>query len=71
MTEPLPPLVESSLQIAWDFLSGLDEIADPQQTAAYLLGNIKSQVMRGESRKLVLANRAIDNFRRRPQLVID
>ena len=29
MAEPLPVLVESSLQIAWDFLGGVGEIADP------------------------------------------
>ena len=33
MAEPLPVLVESSLQIAWDFLGGVGEIAAPQQTA--------------------------------------
>ncbi|QIG97380.1 MULTISPECIES: hypothetical protein [unclassified Bradyrhizobium] len=65
MTEPLPPLIESSLQIAWDFLGGLDEIDDAQQTAEFLLGNIKSQMLKGERRRLVLSNRAIDSFRRR------
>ncbi|WP_029083512.1 hypothetical protein [Bradyrhizobium sp. th.b2] len=65
MTEPLPPLIESSLQIAWDFLGGLDEIDDAQQTAEFLLGNIKSQMLKGERRRLVLSNRAIDRFRRR------
>jgi len=65
MTEPLPPLIESSLQIAWDFLGGLDEIDDAQQTAEFLLGNIKSQMLKGERRRLLLSNRAIDSFRRR------
>ena len=65
MPDQLPPLIESSLQIAWDFLNGLDEISDPQQTAEFLLGNIKSQMLKGESRRLVLSNRAIDCYRRR------
>ena len=72
MTEPLPALVESSLQIAWDFLEGLGELADPQSTAEFLLGNIQSQMLRGERRKLALSNRAIDSYRqrRKPSLVM-
>lgn len=69
MADPLPALVENSLQIAWDFLDGVGEIDDRQQTAEFLLRNIKTQILRGEERALVLSNRAIDSFRRRPQLV--
>ena len=68
MAEPLPILVESSLQIAWDFLDGLGDIADPQQTAEFLLGNIKSQILKGERRTLALSNRAINAYRRRSHL---
>jgi len=68
MSEPLPILVESSLQIAWDFLSGSGEIADPQQTAEFLLRNIRSQIFSGESRTLMLSNRAIDAYRQLPNL---
>ena len=73
MAEPLPVLVESSLQIAWDFLGGVGEIADPQQTAEFLLRSIQSQMLRGETRTLMLSNRAIDAHRRRCplQLVYD
>ena len=63
MTEPLPILVENSLQIAWDFLDASGEIDDPQQTAEVLLGAIKTLVLRGEHRSLMLSNRAIDAFR--------
>ena len=63
MTEPLPILVENSLQIAWDFLDASGEIDDPQQTAEVLLGTIKTLVLRGEHRRLMLSNRAIDAFR--------
>lgn len=70
MTEPLPQLVETSLQIAWDFLEGVGEIDDPQKTAEFLLLSIKSQMLRGEGRALALSNRAIESFRRRPQLVV-
>ena len=63
MTEPLPTLVENSLQIAWDFLEASGEIQDPQQTAEVLLGAIKTLMLRGEHRRLMLSNRAIDAFR--------
>ena len=63
MTEPLPALVENSLQIAWDFLDASGEIEDPQQTAEVLLGAIKTLLLRGENRRLMLSNRAIDTFR--------
>lgn len=59
MTEPLPILIESSLQIAWDFLERSGGIADPQQTAEILLGSIKTQILKGESRTLMLSNRAL------------
>jgi hypothetical protein len=63
MTEPLRNVVENSLQIAWDFLEATGEIEDPQQTAEILLGAIKTLVLRGEHRRLMLSNRAIDAFR--------
>jgi hypothetical protein len=69
MTELLPPLVEMSLQIAWDFLDASGEIEDPQQTAEVLLGTIKTLVLRGEHRRLMLSNLAIDAFREFKQAV--
>lgn len=63
MKEPLPTIVENSLQIAWDFLEASGEIEDPQQTAEILLGFIKALVLKGEHRRLMLSNRAIDAFR--------
>ena len=63
MTEPLPTLVENSLQITWGFLDASGEIEDPQQTAEVLLGAIKTLLLRGENRRLMLSNRAIDTFR--------
>jgi hypothetical protein len=65
MAQPLPIIVESSLQIAWDFLDGTGCIADPQDTAEFLLRSIISQIQRGERRALALSNRAIDNYRQR------
>ena len=63
MTSQLPTLIENSLQIAWDFLDASGEIEDPQQTAEVLLGAIKTLLLRGENRRLMLSNRAIDAFR--------
>jgi hypothetical protein len=39
------------------------EIADPQQTAKFLIRNISSQVLKGERRVLALSNRAIESYR--------
>jgi hypothetical protein len=68
MTEPLPVLVENSLEVAWDFLHGLGEIKDPQETAEFLLRSIQSQILRGETRTLMLSNRAIEAHQRQLQL---
>jgi hypothetical protein len=65
MSATLPPLVESSLQIAWDFLKGAGFIGDPHETAEFLLRNISTQIQRGERRRLALSNRAIDSYRER------
>jgi hypothetical protein len=66
LAEPLPVLVERSLQIAWDFLGGTGEIADQQQTAEFLLRSIQSQILGGERRALMLSNRAIKDYRQQP-----
>jgi hypothetical protein len=55
MAEQLPVLVETSLQIAWDFLDGTGGIADPQETAEFLLANITTRVRQGERRILALS----------------
>ena len=65
MAASLPILVENALQIAWDFLDGVGEIADPQQTAEFLLRSIQMQMLKGEARILMLSNRAIESYRQR------
>jgi hypothetical protein len=69
MADPLPPLVENSLEVAWNYLEALGEISDPQKSAEFLLRSIQSQILRGETRTLMLSNRAIQAHQRRPQLV--
>ena len=66
MTSQLPTLIENSLQIAWDYLDGIGELADKQHTAEFLLRDIQSQIMRGERRPLMLSNRAIESYRKQP-----
>ncbi len=63
MSEPLPPIIETPLKIAWDFLLASGEIADYQQSAELLLEALRRRALRGESRPLMLANRAIDDYR--------
>jgi hypothetical protein len=62
----LPEIVEHTLQIAWDFLQRSGEISNEDETEEFLLANIRIQMLRGERRPLLVANRAIDAFRRRP-----
>jgi hypothetical protein len=65
MSETLPVVVENSLQIAWDFLERSGEITDAGDSSRFLLMTIAELVRKGERRKLMLANRAIDAHRRR------
>jgi hypothetical protein len=62
MADPLPPVIANPLQIAWDYLDGSGEIADPQQTAEFLIWSIRGQILRGERRPFALSNRAIGSF---------
>ena len=64
MTEPLPLLMENSIQIAWDYLEGTGELGDPEVAARFLTDAVEILIKRGETRKLMLANQAIDAFMR-------
>jgi hypothetical protein len=64
MDEPIPVVVENSFQIAWDYLDRAGELGDPNTAGRVLLTAINSMVRRGERRKLLVANRAIDAYRR-------
>ena len=65
MNEPLPWLIEKSIQIAWDYLERTGEIVDAAETSKFLLRIVDEMVLKGERRKLMLANRAIDAYRQR------
>ena len=64
MTEPLPLLMENSIQIAWDYLEATGELGDAEVAARFLTDVVEIMIRRGETRKLMLANRAIDAYKR-------
>lgn len=64
MNEPLPILLEKSLQIAWDYLERTGELGDPEIASRVLLDSIHGMIRTGETRKLLLSNRAIDAYRK-------
>ena len=74
MSEPLPILMERSIQIAWDYLERSGELGEPEAASRVLLDSVELMVRQGERRQLVLSNRAIDaykRFRKELQSVID
>ena len=67
MTEPLPLLIDSSIEIAWDYLNRTGELGDQVHAGRFLNDTIEVMVRRGERRPLMLANKAIaayQQFRR-------
>ena len=58
-----PLLVESAVQIAWDFLAAAGEIDDPAEANRFLTGKIEFMIGQGQRNRLVLSNRAILAFR--------
>ncbi len=64
MSEPLPILMEVAIQIAWDYLERSGDMADPTEASQVLLKSVQSQVFDGERRRLMLANKAIDDYKR-------
>jgi len=64
MNEPLSILLENSIQIAWDYLERTGELGDPAVASPILLDSIEGLIRRGERRKLMLSNKAIDAYKR-------
>ena len=64
MSEPLPVIMENSIQIAWDYLERTGQIDDPEFTSKFLLDNVEHAVRMGERRQLILTNRAISAYER-------
>jgi hypothetical protein len=64
MYEPLPILVENSFQIAWDYLERTGELGNRDVASRVLLDALEIMIRRGERRKLLLSNKAIDAYQR-------
>jgi hypothetical protein len=59
-------LFEQSFNIAWSVLERTGELGEPNDTSQFLLDRIANMMSRGERRRLLLSNSAIDAYRRRP-----
>ena len=64
MNEPLPILVENAVQIAWDVLERSGEITDSRDASYHLIKTVAELARKGERRRLMLINRAIDAYRK-------
>ena len=58
-------LFEQSFSIAWSVLERTGELGEPIDTSQFLFDNIARMMRRGERRRLLLSNSAIDAYRRR------
>jgi hypothetical protein len=56
-------IIEEAFEIAWSVLDRAGELGDRECAAAFLSSNIIGMVLRGERRRLLLSNRAIDSYR--------
>jgi hypothetical protein len=57
-------LIECSLQIAWEYLERSGELGEPREAGDFLLRSIEEMVRHGERRRLILSNKAIDQYRK-------
>jgi hypothetical protein len=64
MYQPIPILVENSFQIAWDYLERTGELGNPEVASQVLIDTIVMMIRRGERRKLLILNKAIDVYKR-------
>jgi hypothetical protein len=64
MNKPLPHLMESSIQIAWDYLERAGEIDDASFASRFLMNSVQQMIEAGERSRLVLSNRAIVAYQR-------
>jgi hypothetical protein len=64
MDEPIPILMENSIQIAWDYLERTGELGDPEIASRFLVDTVELMIRNGERRRLLLSNKAIDAYRK-------
>ena len=60
-------LLEQSFEIAWNVLELSGELGNRDDAARYLLDKLGEMIGRGERRRLLLTNAAIDAYRDRYQ----
>lgn len=60
----LSVLMEQSVQIAWDYLEQSGEIDDGEFCSRALSGAIETMILQGVRSRLLLSNRAIDQYMR-------
>jgi hypothetical protein len=58
-------ILEDSYWIAFDYLKATGELGEPGPATRFLLDHIEGAMMRGEHRRRLLSNRAIDAYKRR------
>ena len=67
MTEALSAtpheVLEASFRIAWDYLDATGELGERDAATRFLLDCIAAMMQRGEFRKIMLSNKAIDAYR--------
>ena len=63
--EKLSHLVENTFMIAWEYLEATGELGEAEDAAGELLDIIHTMVRTGERRRILIANVAIDTYRRR------
>jgi hypothetical protein len=63
--EKLSHLVENAFMIAWEYLEATGELGEADSTASDLLDIIHGMIRTGERRRILIANVAIDTYRRR------
>jgi len=63
--EKLSHLVENAFMIAWEYLEATGELGEAEGTACELLDIIHTMIRTGERRRILIANVAIDVYRRK------
>ena len=63
-------LIEDAFAIAWNVLDAAGELRDRDFAATFLSSKIIEMVLRGEKKRLLLSNRAIDLYRQQTDLVV-
>jgi hypothetical protein len=64
-------IIEEAFEIAWNVLDRAGELGDRECAVAFLSNKIIGMVNRGEKRRLLLTNQAIDAYRQqKPKLLL-